>query len=412
MKANNSKTFLLFVPCFFLYCKIEAQNIRGDTIFVAASNVVTVYFPSEPSKAQLASGIQDGMYKVNTGAKKSLAILALKEGAENQDLEVTEGDRKHLFILSYKEGSPSRSIDLSSKKILKERSERIKKGVSNALNATNNLYAQAIKDTLNQELWEKVEARYLGLVKVVEPKDGDMVKSRLEESRKQLQVISKDKKYRLAIEEGQRYYSQKKYGEAISAYLRALTEKPEDDLVLKNIQITYSAWTKDYIDKGDMAYNKKKYIDAKMNYQAALEKNPNYPGLQDKFNKVKKDADPLIYTNERKKGDEAMEAYEIEEAQRSYDSALSVRPNDKYITDQLKTLRKREEEIKNEEDREAKYQGILTNAKIMADKASNLQEIDLAIEEYKRALKIFEFRKFPEKKINQLTKLKEKIRAR
>ncbi|MEJ7736644.1 MAG: hypothetical protein WKF97_04385 [Chitinophagaceae bacterium] len=411
MKANHCIAFLMLLPSFFFHNDAEAQNIRGDTIHLEANSVVAVVFPSSPSKAELAiNNGQEGLYEISDMGKKSLSIKALKKGAKDQALEVTEGGRKHLFILSYKEGSPARSIDLSTKKKLSARVVEKRKDVSKALNATNSLYDHARTDISNQALWEEVEAKYLQLVNVVDPKDAGVVKSRLEESRKQVQGI-KEKRYDEAIKEGQNYHSLKKYGEAKKAYLKTLEDKPGDVQALKYINLTDSVWAKDYVDKGDEAYKAKKYVLAKTNYQEAMSIKADYPSLQNKFNQAKKDADPLIYKIEREKGDEALKATDVEEARRAYDSALSVRPDDRYIENQLKKLIPEEENIELDEKREAAYQSILAAAKSLAGKASNVQEYDLAIKEYERALAMIPTRKFPRKLINELTKIKNGVRA-
>src|SRR3954470_4323160 len=116
MKTHHCIVFLLFLHGFFSHSNAEAQNIRGDTIYVEANKVVRVVFPSPPGKAELLDNDSlERLYEVNDMGGNALSILALKKEAKNQYLEVTEGDRKHLFIISYKEGNPARSIDLSTK---------------------------------------------------------------------------------------------------------------------------------------------------------------------------------------------------------------------------------------------------------------------------------------------------------
>jgi tetratricopeptide (TPR) repeat protein len=397
----------IFVLCLVCNGNIIGQNIRGDTIYVEANKVVTINFPSVPTKATLSSSeSQEGVYRVSPMGDNSISILALKEGGKNQDLEVTEGGRTHLFILSYRAGSPARSIDYSTKKKLSKRASEIKNIVSEALTSTNSLFNRALKDTSNLGLWKKVEEGYAGLLKVVEAKDVQSVKSRIEESRRVQESINKENSYRAAMSEGQSYFVSNSFEKARKAYLKAIENKPGDLLALKYLRLTDSVWSKVYIDKGDEANRRKKYIDAKTNYQEAMNLKPDYPSLQDKFNKAKLTADPLIYEIEKKKGDAAMENYDTEEARRAYDSALSVRRNDVDVTRKKKSLEEMEQEIKQEEDKEAEYQGILAKAKSMEDKASNAQEYELAIKEYERALKMFNTRKFPTKKIKDLTRMK------
>ena len=411
MIPNCNTRLLFFVLCLIYNGELFGQNILGDTIHVEANKVVTINFPSVPTKATLSTAeSQEGVYRVSPMGDNSISILALKEGGKNQDLEVVEGDRKHLFILSYKVGSPARSIDFSTRRKLTQRSALIKKNVSEALTYTNNLYTQALNNTSDLGLCEKVEELYTGLLKVAEAKDIQNIKSRIEEIRRVRVGIVKENNYRQAMNEGQRYFASKNFEKAKEAYKGAGMYKPGDLQAQKYLRLTDSAWCKDYIEKGDEAFKRKKYVDAKAKYQEAMSLKPDYPSLRDKFNKAKIAADPLIYDIEKKKGDAAMQNYDTEEARRAYDSALSVRPNDLDVTRKLTALMEREKEIKEEDDKEAAYQGILAKAKSMEDKASNVQEYELAIKEYERALKMFNTRKFPTKKIKDLSKIKNTVR--
>ena len=100
----------------------------------------------------------------------------------------------------------------------------------NALTEADNLYKQARRNNmLDRGIVENSKSQiFRTKMVVVDPKDVNVVKLRLEESDKQLQVIDIDKKYHLAIDEGRSYYSQKKYEEAIKAYEVALGYKPGD----------------------------------------------------------------------------------------------------------------------------------------------------------------------------------------
>ena len=351
------------------------------------------------------------MYEVSGQGKKIHSIRAKKKEGKDQALEVTEGGRKHLFILSYKEGSPARKIDLSSKKKLSARVDERKKEVFKVFNMANSLYDRAKNSVSNQALWEEVEAKYQQLVIVVESKDAGIVKSRIEESRKQVQGI-KETMYGEAIKEGQNHYTLKKFGEANKAFIKAKAYKPGDVQVSKYINLNDSLWAKDYVDKGDEAFKAKKYIEVKTYYKEALNIKPDYPFLQQKFNQARKDADPRIYAIEREKLVQALKANDIEEARRAYDSAYAVKPDDPYIKSQLKTLIAEEQKIEQEEKNEAEYQNILVTAKSLADNASTMQAYDAAIKEYKRALEMIPTRKFPRKKIDELTKMKNGLTAK
>lgn len=411
IKADYHTAFLMLMVCMLFYNNADSQSIRGDTIFLEVNKVVTVDFPSPPGRYELlpVNNSQDGVYIVNTMGKNSISIHALRKG-KDQDLEVTEKDRKHLFILSYKEGSTARKEDLSTKRKIEQRIKEVKKNVTRALNEADSLYNHAKNNIADQASWKDLEAKYQRLEKVVDDNDIEYVKSRLEECRKQSQDLL-DMKYGKAIKAGQNYYSTKKYSDARKDYEKALEYKPGDEQALKYKNLNDSMWAKDYVDKGDEANKEKKYIDVKTYYKEALNIKPDYPFLQNKFNQAKKDADPLIYKIEKTNLIQAMKANDIKEARRAYDSALSVYPNDGYTKSQLNKLIIEEKKIEEEEKKEAVYQGILATAKSRADKASNRQEYDLAIKEYQRASDMIPTRKFPKKKIDELTKMKNSVRA-
>ncbi len=412
MKFNYCILFPVLLLSFLFHTDTEAQNIRGDTIYADVNIVVTIVFPSSPSKAQLSiiDG-QDSLYEVSDMGKKSISIMALKKGAKDQALEVAEGRRKHLLILSYKEGSLARTIDWSTVKKLSVRVEEKKREVSKSLSEANILYDQARNDISNQVLWEKVEAQYLKLINVEDSRDAGVVKSRLEESRTQIKN-SKGKKYDEAITTSKNYLSEKKYPDARKGFQEALKHKPGDIQALNYINLTDSLWAKVYVDKGDEANKAGKKIDAKSYYKDASYIKPDYPFLLDKVNQAKKDADPEIYKIEKTKLDLAMKANDIEEARRAYDSILSIYPNDKYTKSQLPKLINEEKKIEEEKKEEADYQHILATAKSLADKASNVEGIDVAIKEYKRASDMIPARIFPKKRINELTKIKNGFKAK
>jgi tetratricopeptide (TPR) repeat protein len=235
-----------------------------------------------------------------------------------------------------------------------------------------------------------------------------MVKSRLEEIQKVIEGIS-ERKYDEAMKEGQSLFLQKKYSEARKAFANALVHKPGDLQAFTHFNTIDSVWAKDYMDKGDEAYKAKKFVLAKANYKEAISIKPDFPFARNKFNQARKEADPLIYNMEKEKGNQAMKAYDLQAARRAYDSALLVKPGDRYIEGQLRKLVVEEKKVEQEEKQEAAYQTVLATAKSLADKASVAQEYELAIKEYQRASDMMPLRKFPKKKITYLKNLKKAV---
>ena len=411
MMKPNDRFVLLTLLIGMFYNHAASQSIRGDTIFLEISEEVTVYFPSQPTKAEILPdpAVQERLYKVRTmNIKNSISIQALKKGKE-QYLEVTEKDRRHLFVLSYKEGSLARSIDFSSKRKESERATAVKKNVYKLLTETDSLYNQVQNSPTDPELWKRVEYKYGQLASFVDDNDTGYVASRLEECRKLIREMEV-KNYDEELKKGKDYLASKKYGDARKAFSKALQSKPEDIQASKYLKLTDSTEAKDYIDLGDEAARTRNPVLAKMHYQKALHIKADYPLLQDKFNQAKKNADPLIYKIERDKGDEAMRNNDLEEAREAYDSALSVKPDDRYARGQLKIVDAELGNIKKEEQNDAAYQGILATAKKLADKASTAPDYDAAIKEYERAKALIPDGKFPRKKIAELTKKKNSVR--
>ena len=402
MKAGRFIQLLFLLPGVLLYQNAGAQNIRGDTIFVNETSTVEIVF-NKRSEADLPKG--DGSYQVKDGTNVSLLINASRKGVAEQPLNVTEGKRKHRFVLSYKESPPAKRINWSDLKKLKAHVEEKNRQAAAALGTANRLYDRAKNDLYNQPLWEQVEATYLKLESIVENKDESVVKLKLDEVRKQKKVIH-NKKHSDAMAAGQSYFAAKRYAEAKEAYSKALEYKPDDALALKNLTFVDSFWAKEYELKGDEALRAKNYVLAKEQYAGGLKVKPGSPSLQHKFNLVIKDADPLIYRMERERGDRALRDNDIEEARSAYNAALSVRRDDRYIKNQIAKLIIEEEKIKVEEKKEAEYQRMLASAKSLAGAASNARGYDLAIKEYKRASDMFSARKFPKKRISELTRLK------
>jgi tetratricopeptide (TPR) repeat protein len=224
----------------------------------------------------------------------------------------------------------------------------------------------------------------------VEVKDTNLVHSRLQKIQEQLQAIA-EKKYKDAMDLGMANSNSGKFREAKQAYTEALKYKPRDTLAKNKIEATDQSWFKDCVKRGDDANAEKKYVLAKDWYQQALAMNPNDKQLQSKFIQVRKKADPLIYKIMRKKGDSAYEVNDLVVARRSYDSALVLKPKDKYVEGQMGKISKLEE-----------YNSIVDKANNLAATATTVQQYDLAINEYRRALVVFPNRDYPKDQIKEL----------
>ncbi|MEO6916081.1 MAG: hypothetical protein ABI151_10845 [Chitinophagaceae bacterium] len=342
------------------------------------------------------------MYLVNSIGNNLVTVLILKKGAPDQLLAVSEKNRKHLFILSYKAGSIARREDLSNRKKTNDRSNHSKKNIMLARTEADTLFDRAKRTASGAASWKDVEARYRRLVRIVADEDTGYLNSRLEEIEMQLRALH-DTRYDQAIKDGEIYTSQKNYGEAKKSFATALEAKPGDSLALKSINLLDMAWAKNYVEQGDEASKSRKAILAKTFYQKAMDIKPDYPSLKNKLTQAKLVADPQIYALEKEKGDLAINDNNLSEARTAYDSALVIRPDDKYVKGQVRKLITLEEKNAKEEKDDAAYQDLLVIAKDLADKASTAQQYELAIKEYRRAMALIPGRQFPGKKIAELT---------
>ena len=410
MKKGSYISMIFMLLSCLVNNQAAAQNIRGDTIFLETNSVVAVLFPAITGKAALVpiDGM-DALYEVTELAKRSIAIRALKKNAPDQALEVDEGGRKHLFILAYKDGSPARSLDFSTRKKLSAHVDENKQNVSRLVNEAISLYDQAKSGLTNYVLWEAVQEKYLQLLTVVEPKETGAINSRLEEARQQVKGIT-DKNYKDAIKNGEDRLYSRDFGDARKFFQDALGHRLGDAQAMKLILLTDSSWCKEYVDRGDSATKVKKPVLAKEYYKQALAIKPGYPNLQNKFSQARKEADPQILRAQQDKGNEAMKAFDFKEARIAYDSALSVSADNKYLKSQLVKVEVELDKIEQDKKKEAAYQVILASAKSLADKASNKADYEAAIKEYQLASDVFPLRKFPTKRIGELSKLKNVIK--
>lgn len=377
----------------------SAQNIYNDTVYVSTGSTAELIFHS-PSGGTLPAA--DGSYKVSGGSKTSLIVTALRKDAPDQTLNVTEGSRKHRFVLVYKEGIPAQRIDRSNLKKLKAHVEDKKKRADKVLSDARSLLAR--------NSWEAAQVKYRQLLNMVDTTaaDAGSLTAGLREVRGQMQE-GVEKKYNDAMMAGKQHFDAGRYEESKQAYLKALEYKPGDTLARRNLSFIDRMQVDDFIKRGDEAVLAKNYILAKGIYQEGLNIRPNHVELRSKFAQAAKKADPLIYQEQRNKGDKALQAGDLEVAKQAYNLALSVKPDDAYVKAQLQKLQLRERDLAAETEKDKEYNRILAKAKSLADAASSAQEYDLAINEYRKASVMFPRRQFPKDRINELTKSRKDV---
>lgn len=99
--SKYQKFFLLLNLLFFvtLFCKVQAQEINGDTIYVNAEAEVMVRFPSMPTYFNTTPS--NAPYNFKT-AGTGFTIIAKAERTKPAPLVVNEGGRTHKFLIVFK----------------------------------------------------------------------------------------------------------------------------------------------------------------------------------------------------------------------------------------------------------------------------------------------------------------------
>ncbi len=238
-----------------------------------------------------------------------------------------------------------------------------------------------------------------------------------------------NKKYQQIIAKADKEFQTENYTDAKTDYQSALEIKPNEEYPLNQIKkidnildnkakqlAEQKALDEKYnkiIAKADKKFQTEDYTDAKTNYQSALEIKPNenYPKEQIKkieailSKQAKEKALEEKYQQLITKADKEFKSDNYIAAKTNYQSALEIKPNEKYPLNQIKKIeeilaeQKRKEQLalekKNIEDN---YNAIIKKA----DELFNTENYNDAKTAYNDALKIFSNKKYPKKQIAKI----------
>lgn len=220
-------------------------------------------------------------------------------------------------------------------------------------------------------------------------------------------------RFKTLISEADLAFNTKKYTEAKNAYNRALSINPNDkhaydqinliNKLIKDIQVDEQY--KDLISKGDNAFKEMLYNDAILRYEEALvlKQNEIYPKnqieeIRNKLSQQEKDLEKQSnYKQAIFQAELMFEKQFYEKSVSSYQNALNYKPGDELATLKINEINNL---IKNLSSRTL-YEKFIKSA----DKAFNKKLYAEALTDYTEALTLFSDEKYPANKIDEINLL-------
>lgn len=344
--------------------------------------------------------------------------LNIKPNDASAQYKLKEIDTKIADEANRKE---AQKIDEAYKGFMKTGNENFQKGL---YDDARNAYSQAL---------------------LIKPKDYfaeyqlKEIDKKLDEKKKQDDIRKRDDAYESFMNLGNNYLNEGSLEEAKSAFIQALSVKPDDadaknklkqienkiaDNRQKANQKTEDSY-KSFMNAGNQALNDASYEEAKNAYKQALSLKPGDPSAQLKLNEIDKKVQDEKKQQDNKKAEEAYNSYMAkgkdnidkglyEDAKNAYNTALMIKPNDTEARQQLEKIktitndiaeRKKQEQKKIESDE--KYTALIN----LADTAFAAGIFDVAREQYKNALTLKPGESYPLGKIKEIENILATITA-
>lgn len=243
----------------------------------------------------------------------------------------------------------------------------------------------------------------------------------------------KEAEYAAAIAEADGLFTAKDYEKSKTSYTKASTIKPteqypktklaEIDKLLgdqKKIEQDY----KNAIAAGDLSFTAKDYLKAQTSYQQAATIKPVEKYPKDKLAEIKSLLDELAkkegegkqkeanYLAAISTGDKSMGLKKYDEAKQAYETALGIKPAEKYPKDKLveienilaelaKKKAAEEASLMAQKGKDEKYSSLI----IIADKSLATKSYDDAKSNYNQALGVKPNEQYPKDKIKEIDKI-------
>ncbi len=433
-------TFIVFIG------KVSAQNINGDTVYVSTETQTWLTFYSAPN-GQVTKDATD--FSV-AGTGKSIAIQPLKSNTRATTLMIQEGPRTHQFLVLYKDDlNPLElSYDYTDLKKMaqkvKDREARketvvkatpevkkttdTKSSSSTAVNQESINLALAISagdDAFDKGKYIEAKEAYQKAISIRPNNDYSKTKiaaiDKLIAEKERLAKKLQDENYNNSLLKAAKAFTAKNYNEARTAYSEALESRPNDVFATNQItaidkmiadeavkakqdearrqqEETYATT----IANADKALIAQDFETAKSYYSLASSYKPNDPypkkKLEETLNKInalskqKEDQEKeATYHLTLSKAKAAFDAGNYEMSKDIYNEALTVRPQDLFVKNQVKAIDKAIAlQAKKDEDerRSAQAESGFNDAMTLGDNAFKAENYDVAKNEYNKALKL------------------------
>jgi Trp operon repressor len=239
-----------------------------------------------------------------------------------------------------------------------------------------------------------------------------------------------NEKYNAAIAKGDASFAKQEYDAAKTAYNEAIALKSAEVYPknkIKEIDALLAKTAKDKelnekynaaIAKGDDAFGKQSYADAKAAYKEASTLKPTEQYPKDKIaeidgilSKTAQDAKTKElnekYAAAISKGDNAFGTKDYTNAKLAYKEASTLKPTEQYPKDKLAEIDRMEKDILSQQQKDTKYKTAITKADGLYA-ANKLNEAKTA---YQDASAIKEDEQYPKDKIAEITKKLDEIAA-
>lgn len=221
--------------------------------------------------------------------------------------------------------------------------------------------------------------------------------------------------YNKEIAAADELYIKKNFGAARVKYQEAAGLWPEDSYPLEmisKIDTQLAAQRKDLdknyrltIARADSLFGAEEYESASAEYNLALSLKPNEQYPQSKLDVIngiyekRKQALQAQYGAIIAKGDSLLAVFDINEARKQYQLALSIRPDDPYPKKQLQAVDEKAKEIAQAQKLKKQYEAVIAEA----DKLYKEGRFELAISKYKEAEVLGIQSDYPKDRINEIT---------
>ena len=391
---KNHKKHIIFLIVLIIGINVfpvNAQEIKGDTIFVNAEAEVLVRFPTLPDFFNTIPS--NAPYNFKT-AGTGFTVIAKTENTKPAPLTVSEGGRTHHFILVFK-----KNINYDNDAELDYDYSTVKK------------LEQHIKET------ESGSGKKTEIAKANDPKGKAGKASGADQNA--------NSGYYALLEEGENNYKQQLYQQAKLNFEKALALRPDDILPKQMIEKVTSKIAeqekaveqeknKKYVSLTSEAKNNldtKKYAEAREGYKQALQLRPGDLYATHQIEKIdtilqeengKKEQEKLksLYAGYIATGDKALNQNLLTDARIAFQQALVIVKNDPAALSRIQLIDEKEKKDKEKTDLENNYANTVQSA----DKLFQKGDFDNAKIEYNKAYVLIK-RPWPQEQLKNIDKI-------